>query len=111
MLLVSTVMSLLAAAIPAAFVAGMLPMIVGVILLYAPRLHGAALPTAALAIGVIGYFLIVARRLHATASDSISFQAEKDSLIADSSRRSSIRTRRGAAPRAPISRSRAFSRP
>jgi signal transduction histidine kinase len=83
MLLVSTVMSLLAAAIPAAFVAGMLPMIVGVILLYAPRLHGAALPTAALAIGVVGYFLIVARRLHATASQNISFQAEKDSLIAE----------------------------
>ena len=83
MLLVSTVMSLLAAAIPAAFVAGMLPMIVGVILLYAPRLHGAALPTAALAIGVIGYFLVVARRLHATASQNMSFQAEKDSLIAE----------------------------
>ena len=83
MLLVSTVMSLLAAAIPAAFVAGMLPMIVGVILLYAPRLHGAALPTAALAIGVVGYFLIVARRLHSTASQNISFQAEKDSLIAE----------------------------
>ena len=83
MLLVSTVMSLLAAAIPAAFVAGMLPMIVGVILLYAPRLHGAALPTAALSIGVIGYFLVVARRLHAAASQNISFQAEKDSLIAE----------------------------
>ena len=65
MLLVSTVMSLLAAAIPAAFVAGMLPMIAGVILLYVPRLHGAALPTVALAVGVIGYFLVVARRLHA----------------------------------------------
>src|SRR5882757_6327201 len=74
MLLVSTVMSLLAAAIPAAFVAGMAPMIIGVILLYAPRLHGAALPAAALAIGVIGYFLVVARRLHASASDSMSFQ-------------------------------------
>ena len=83
MLLVSTVMSLLAAAIPAAFVAGMLPMIVGVILLYAPRLHGAALPAAALSIGVIGYFLIVARRLHAAASQNMSFQAEKDSLIAE----------------------------
>jgi two-component system cell cycle sensor histidine kinase PleC len=83
MLLVSTVMSLLAAAIPAAFVAGMLPMIVGVTLLYAPHLHGAALPTAALSIGVIGYFLVVARRLHATASQNMSFQAEKDSLIAE----------------------------
>ena len=83
MLLVSTVMSLLAAAIPAAFVAGMLPMIVGVMLLYAPRLHGAALPAAALSIGIIGYFLIVARRLHAAASDNMSFQAEKDSLIAE----------------------------
>jgi two-component system, cell cycle sensor histidine kinase PleC len=83
MLLVSTVMSLLAAAIPAAFVAGMLPMIIGVTLLYGPRLHGAALPTAALSLGVIGYFLVVARRLQASASDSMSFQAEKDSLIAE----------------------------
>ena len=61
-------MSLLAAAIPAAFVAGMLPMIVGVVILYAPRLQGAAMPTAALSIGAIGYFLVVARRLHAAAS-------------------------------------------
>ena len=83
MLLVSTVMSLLAAAIPAAFVAGMAPMIIAVILLYAPRLHGAALPAAALSIGVIGYFLVVARRLHAAASQNMSFQAEKDSLIAE----------------------------
>jgi two-component system cell cycle sensor histidine kinase PleC len=83
MLLVSTVMSLLAAVIPAAFVAGMAPIIVGVILLYAPHLQGSALPTAALSIGIIGYFLVVARRLHASASDSMSFQAEKDSLIAE----------------------------
>ncbi len=83
MLLVSTVMSLLAAAIPAAFVAGMLPMIVGVIMLYAPRLEGAAAPAAALAIGVIGYFLVVVQRLHASAARNISFQAEKDSLIAE----------------------------
>ena len=83
MLLVSTVMSLLSAAIPAAFVAGMLPMIVGVILVYAPRLNGAALQTAALTIGVIGYFLIVTRRLHIAASQNVSFQAEKDSLIAE----------------------------
>jgi two-component system, cell cycle sensor histidine kinase PleC len=83
MLLVSTVMSLLAAAIPAAFVAGMAPIIAGVMLLYAPRLHGTAIPAAALSIGVIVYFLVVARRLHASASNSMSFQAEKDSLIAE----------------------------
>src|SRR5271169_6395205 len=83
MLLVSTVMSLLAAAIPAAFVAGMLPIIIGMIILYAPRLQGAALPAAALSIGAIGYFLVVARRLHTAAARNISFQAEKDSLIAE----------------------------
>ena len=44
MLLVSTVMSLLTAAIPAAFVAGMLPMIVGVVILYASRLQARPLP-------------------------------------------------------------------
>src|SRR5208282_2341807 len=68
MLLVSAVMSLLTAAIPAAFVAGMAPIFAGVIILYAPRLHGAALPAVALSIGVIGYFLVVARRLHAAAA-------------------------------------------
>ena len=83
MLLVSTVMSLLSAAIPAAFVAGMLPMIGGVILLYASRLHAAALPTAALAIGVVGYFLVVVLRLHAATARNVSLQAEKDSLIAE----------------------------
>jgi len=83
MLLVSTVMSLLAAAIPAAFVAGMLPMIVGVVVLYAVRLHANALPAAALAAGVIGYFLVVVQRLHAAAKRNISFQEEKDSLIAE----------------------------
>ena len=83
MLLVSTVMSLLAASIPAAFVAGMLPIIIGVIILYASRLQGAALPAAALSIGAVGYFLAVARRLHTAAARNISFQAEKDSLIAE----------------------------
>src|SRR5271155_2324018 len=83
MLLVSTVMSLLAAAIPAAFVAGMLPMIVGVVILYAVRLQANALPAAALAAGVIGYFLVVVQRLHAAAKRNISFQEEKDSLIAE----------------------------
>ncbi len=83
MLLVSTVMSLLAAAIPAAFVAGMAPMIAGVIVLYASRVQGSLLPAAALAIGVIGYFLVVVQRLHAANARTISFQAEKDALIAE----------------------------
>jgi two-component system, cell cycle sensor histidine kinase PleC len=83
MLLVSTIMSLVAAAIPAAYVAGMLPMIGGVVLLYAPRLQGAATAAVALTIGVIGYFLVVVQRLHASAARNISFQAEKDSLIAE----------------------------
>ncbi len=83
MLLVSTIMSLVAAAIPAAYVAGMLPMIGGVVMLYAPRLQGAATAAVALTIGVIGYFLVVVQRLHASAARNISFQAEKDSLIAE----------------------------
>jgi two-component system, cell cycle sensor histidine kinase PleC len=83
MLLVSTVMSLLAAAIPTAFVAGMAPLVIVVIILYAPRLQGGALPTAALAIGAICYFLVLARRLHGAAARNVSFQAEKDSLIAE----------------------------
>ena len=83
MLLVSTVMSLLAATIPAAFVAGMLPMIVGVVLAYLSQLQSAALPAAAMAIGVAGYFLAVVQRLRAAAARHVSLQAEKDSLIAE----------------------------
>ena len=82
MLLASTVMSLLSATIPGAFVAGMLPMIVGVVLAYPSRLLSGALP-AAMAIGVIGYLLAIVQRLHAAAARSISLQAEKDSLIAE----------------------------
>ena len=52
-------------------------------MLYASRLQGSTLPAAALAIGVIGYFLVVVQRLHAAAARNISFQAEKDSLIAE----------------------------
>ena len=83
MLLVSTALSLLAATIPEAFVAGVLPMIVGVILAYSSRLQSSALPVAAMAIGVIGYFLVVVRRLRAAAARNVSLQAEKDSLIAE----------------------------
>jgi two-component system, cell cycle sensor histidine kinase PleC len=83
MLLASTVMSLLAATIPAAFVAGMLPMIIGVILAWSSRLPSAALPAAAMAVGVIGFFLVVVQRLHAANARSVSLQAEKDSLIAE----------------------------
>jgi two-component system, cell cycle sensor histidine kinase PleC len=83
MLLVSTAMSLLAAAIPVALVSGMAPMIVAVVAVFAPRLHGSALPVAALALGVAGYLLVVVQRLHGAAARNISFQAEKDSLIAE----------------------------
>ena len=82
MLLASTVMSLLASTIPAAFVAGMLPMITGVIFAWSAQLENPALP-AAMTIGVIGYFLVVVQRLHAAAAGSVSLQAEKDSLIAE----------------------------
>jgi two-component system cell cycle sensor histidine kinase PleC len=82
-LLVSTIMSLLAATIPAAFVAGMLPMILGVGLAYSARLQSAALPTCAMMIGVAGYFLAIVERLRASSVRSVTLQAEKDSLIAE----------------------------
>lgn len=83
LLLASTVMSLLAAAIPAAYVAGVLPMIAGVVMVDAPRLQGAPAPAVALVIGVIGYLVVVVQRLHGSVARNISFQAEKDSLIAE----------------------------
>ena len=83
MLLISTVMSLLTAAIPTAYVAGMAPMVAGVFVLFAPHLQGPAALAVTLTIGVIGYFLVIVRRLHASAARSVSFQAEKDSLIAE----------------------------
>lgn len=83
MLLVSTVMSLLAATIPAAFVAGMAPMMIGVGLAYGARAHDRALPVAAMAAGVVCYFLVVVHRLRAAAARSLSLEAEKDALIAE----------------------------
>jgi two-component system cell cycle sensor histidine kinase PleC len=83
MLLASTVMSLLTSTIPAAFVAGVLPMIVGVILAWSSRLPNAALPAAAMTIGAVSYFLVVVQRLHAAAARNTSLQAEKDALIAE----------------------------
>jgi two-component system cell cycle sensor histidine kinase PleC len=82
-LLVSTLMSLLASTIPAAFVAGMLPMIVGVGFSYSIRLQSAALPTCGMMIGVVGYFTVVIQRLHASAARNVTLQAEKDALIAE----------------------------
>ncbi|HXZ15417.1 MAG TPA: ATP-binding protein [Roseiarcus sp.] len=82
-LLLSTVMSLLAATIPAAFVAGMAPMFVGVGLSYSSSLQAASLPGAAMAIGVVAYLFVVVRRLHAAGAHHVSLQAEKDSLIAE----------------------------
>jgi two-component system cell cycle sensor histidine kinase PleC len=41
------------------------------------------MPSLALCVGVIGYFLVVANRLQSRASESYSFQAEKDALIAE----------------------------
>ena len=65
-----------AAAIPAAFVAGVLPMIVRVMLLYTPRLHGAGLPAAAVASGTMGHFLAGARGRGAGAAGHRAGQGE-----------------------------------
>jgi two-component system cell cycle sensor histidine kinase PleC len=82
-LLIAAIMSLLASPIPVAFGAAVLPIVGGMFYAFEPRLQGTLMPSLALCVGVIGYFLVVANRLQSRASESYSFQAEKDALIAE----------------------------
>jgi two-component system cell cycle sensor histidine kinase PleC len=84
LLLVAAMNSTVTAAIPAAVYGGLMPMTVAIVALLRPTsfVDSNAL-LAELAFGTQIYFAFMARKLYASAIQALSFQAEKDELIAE----------------------------
>ncbi|WP_158810207.1 HAMP domain-containing sensor histidine kinase [Beijerinckia sp. L45] len=84
LLLVAAMNSTVTASIPAAVYGGLMPMTVAIVALLRPTsfVDSNAL-LAELAFGTQIYFAFMARKLYASAIQTLSFQAEKDELIAE----------------------------
>jgi two-component system cell cycle sensor histidine kinase PleC len=84
LLLVGAMNATITASIPVAVYAGLMPMTMAMLgFLWPTSLHDATLPLTALACAVLLYFVLLAKKLYATSLDTLSFQAEKDELIAE----------------------------
>lgn len=84
LLLIAAMNATITASIPVAVYAGLAPMSVAIAaFLWPTSLHDKALPLAALAFGTLLYSAILAKKLYARSLDTLSFQAEKDALIAE----------------------------
>jgi two-component system cell cycle sensor histidine kinase PleC len=74
----------LSAAIPAAVAGAMTPMTIATLSFLRPAsVSDGTLPLIALACGTQLYFMFLARKLHKASLEALSFQAEKDELIAE----------------------------
>jgi len=84
LLLVGAMNATISAAIPSAVAGALTPMTLATLSFLRPAsLSDGTLPLIALACGTQLYFMVVARRLHGASFEALSFQAEKDELIAD----------------------------
>ncbi len=83
LLLVSGMTAMVASAIPFAVAGGLAPMTVAIVYVLGPATREEALMMSALCVGILVYFVILANRLHRTSLAGLSFQAEKDALIAE----------------------------
>ena len=83
LLLVAGMTAMVASAIPFAVAGGLAPMAVGIVYVLGPATREQALLMSALCVGILVYFVILANRLHRTSLAGLSFQAEKDALIAE----------------------------
>ena len=84
LLLVAAMNATISAPIPSAVVGALTPMTLATLsFLRTASLSDGTLPLIALACGIQLYIMIVARRLHAASFEALSFQAEKDVLIAE----------------------------
>ena len=76
--------TVVAALLPAAVLAALAPMALGVLLYMRPTsLYGPVAPMTLLALGALLCFLALARRLYVSQLDSLAFQAEKDHAIGE----------------------------
>ncbi|MCI0599042.1 MAG: HAMP domain-containing histidine kinase [Beijerinckiaceae bacterium] len=72
------------ASIPSAVTGALTPITLATLTFLRPaNLSGGALPLIALACGTQLYFMLLARKLHKASLETLSFQAEKDELIAE----------------------------
>jgi two-component system cell cycle sensor histidine kinase PleC len=83
MVLVAGMIALTASAIPAAVGAGFAPIALAALWSTGARSIGDFLPLAALSVGALVYFIVLANRLLRSALAGLSFQEEKDALIAE----------------------------
>lgn len=84
LLLIAAMNATTSASIPAAVASALTPMTLAILsFLYAANCSPTTLGLIALAFGTQFYFMFLARRLHETALATLSFQAEKDELIAE----------------------------
>ncbi len=84
LVLIAAINATVTASIPAAVYGALLPVTIAVVAMNRPaRLVGPDALLALLAIGTLIYFVVLARNLRIAALQSLSFQAEKDDLIAE----------------------------
>ena len=84
LLLVGAMNATISAAIPSAVAGALTPVTLATLSFLRPAsFSDGTLPLIALACGTQLYFMVVARRLHGASFEALSFQAEKDELIAD----------------------------
>ncbi|MGB8278852.1 MAG: HAMP domain-containing sensor histidine kinase [Methylovirgula sp.] len=84
LLLVAAINATITASIPVAVYAGLAPMTVAIVaFLWPTSLLDKNMPLAALAVGTLLYSAILAKKLYSRSLDTLSFQSEKDGLIAE----------------------------
>jgi two-component system cell cycle sensor histidine kinase PleC len=83
LLLVAAMNATVSAAIPAAAYCTLTPVTVAIVVALNAFEGGATLPIATLAVATQVYFIILAKRLYAQSLATLTFQAEKDGLIAE----------------------------
>ncbi len=84
LLLVAAINATITASIPVAVYAGLAPMTVAIAaFLWPTNLYDKNMPLAALAVGTLLYSAVLAKKLYARSLDTLSFQSEKDGLIAE----------------------------
>ncbi len=84
LLLVAAMNATITASIPVAVYAGLAPMTIAIVgFLWPSSLTDKSLPLAILACGTLLYSAVLAKKLYARALDTLSFQTEKDELIAE----------------------------
>ena len=83
LILVCGMTAMIGSAIPAAVGAGLLPIMIAIVVTLGPTSLQALALLSTLSGGVLVYFVVLASRLHRTALAGLSYQAEKDALIAE----------------------------